>query len=147
MGRSSQTLHEGTRRRLLIVAMSRYSYLTLLVVVVISHNVSSNPFNFERLGAQKDNLIRAAGGFKAELLSPFIGIKRGLIDAKRGIVAPFVNLKTGLVKTKLGLVSGLVGAKAGLVKGVLRPVVGIKRSKLQALRGLIDNKISLLGRF
>ena len=127
--------------------MSRYSYLTLLMVVVISHNVASNPFNFERLGAQKDNLIRAAGGFKAELLSPFIGIKRGLIDAKRGIVAPFVDLKTGLVKTKLGLVSGLVGAKAGLVKRVLRPVVGIKRSKLQALRGLIDSKISLLSRF
>merc|ERR1711913_52987 len=119
----------------------------VVVVSLIPDQAVSSPLNFERLGAQKDNLLRAAGGFKAELLSPFIGIKRGLIDAKRGIVAPFVNLKTGLVKTKLGIVSGLVGAKAGLVKGVLRPVVGIKRSKLQALRGLLDNKISLLGRF
>merc|ERR1712018_1102815 len=125
MGRSSQTLHTGTRRRLLIAAMSRYTCLTLMLVVVMSHNAVSNPLNFERLGAQKDNLIRAAGGFKKELLSPFIGITKGLIDAKRRIVSPIVDLK------------------AGLVKRILRPVFGIKRSKLQAVRGLIDSKISL----
>merc|ERR1712154_139042 len=101
MGRSSQTLHTGTRRRLLIAAMSRYTCLTLMLVVVMSHNAVSNPLNFERLGAQKDNLIRAAGGFKKELLSPFIGITKGLIDAKRRIVSPIVDLKTGLVKKKL----------------------------------------------
>merc|ERR1711944_36423 len=133
MGRSSQTLHTGTRRRLLIAAMSLYTV--------------SNPLNFERLGAQKDNLIRAAGGFKKELLPPFIGITKGLIGAKRRIVSPIVDLKTGLVKKKLGLVSGLVKTKAGLVKRILRPAFGIKRSKLQAVRGLIDSKISLLDGF
>merc|ERR1712154_733881 len=123
MGRSSQTLHTGTRRRLLIAAMSRYTCLTLMLVVVMSHNAVSNPLNFERLGAQKDNLIGAAGGFKKELLSPFIGITKVLIDAKRRIVSPIVDLKTGLVKKKLGLVSGLVKTKAGLVKMILRPVI------------------------
>merc|ERR1712244_148855 len=112
-----------------------------MLVVMMSHNAVSNPLNFERLGAQKDNLIRAAGGFKKELLSPFIGITKGLIDAKRRIVSPIVDLKTGLVKKKLGLVSGLVKTKAGLVKRILRPVFGIKRSKLQAVRGLIDVKL------
>merc|ERR1711982_160770 len=128
MGRSSQTLHTGTRRRLLIAAMS--------------HNTFSSPLNFERLGKQKDTVIRGAVGFKKELLSPFIGIAKGLIDTKRRILSPIVDLKTGLVKKKLGLVSGLVKTKAGLVKRVLRPVFGIKRSKLQAVRGLIDSKIS-----
>merc|ERR1711862_966725 len=71
---------------------------------------------------------------KKELLSPFIGIAKGLIDTKRRILSPIVDLKTGLVKKKLGLVSGLVKTKAGLVKRVLRPVFGIKRSKLQAVR-------------
>merc|ERR1711902_348121 len=129
MGRSSQTLHTGTRRRLLIFAMSRYTCLTLMLVVVMSHNAVSSPMGFERLGKQKDTVIRGAVGFKKELLSPFIGIAKGLIDTKRRILSPIVDLKTGLVKTK-----------AGLVKRVLRPVFGIKRSKLQAVRGLIDSK-------
>merc|ERR1712018_287585 len=103
MGRSSQTLHTGTRRRLLIAAMSRYTCLTLMLVVVMSHNAVSSPLNFERLGAQKDNLIRAKIGFKRELLSPFIGIANGLIDTKRRNLSPIVDMKTGLVKKKLGL--------------------------------------------
>merc|ERR1712106_264613 len=137
-------------------AMSRYTCSTLLVVVVIAlipdQTVSlpnTQPsISFQRLGKQKDNLIRAAGGIKQELFSPLIGIKRGLIDAKRGIVTPLLNLKTGLIKTKLGLVSGIVGAKANIAREVLRPVLrpvfGIKRGKLLALRGLIDRKIKLL---
>merc|ERR1712106_517612 len=158
MGRSSQTLQLQTLRRLPIFqipAMSRYTCSTLLVVVVIAlipdQTVSlPNPqpsISFQRLGKQKDNLIRAAGGIKQELFSPLIGIKRGLIEAKRGIVAPLLNLKTGLIKTKLGLVSGIVGAKANIARGFLRPVFGIKRAKLQALRGLIDSKINLLDGF
>merc|ERR1712086_647633 len=143
------------REDCLIAAMSRYTCSTLLVVVVIApipDQTVSLPhpqpsISFERLGVQKDNLIRAAGGIKQELFSPLIGIKRNLIDAKRGIVAPFLNLKTGLIKTKLGLVSGIVGAKANIARGVLRPVAGIKRAKLMALRALIDRKINLLAGF
>ena len=93
--------------------MSQFPTYVMLVVAVICFipdQTLSLPhpqpsISFERLGAQKDNFIRAAGGIKQELLSPFIGIKRGLIDAKRGIVTPFVNLKSGLIKTKLGLAS------------------------------------------
>merc|ERR1712128_237408 len=155
MGRSSQTSQLHTLRRLPIAVMSRYTCSTLLVVVVIAF-ISDQTFSlphpqpsisFQRLGEQKDNLIRAAGGIKQELFSPLIGIKRGLIDAKRGIVAPFLNLKTGLIKSKLGLISGIVGAKGNIVRGVLRPVFGIKRAKLLALRGLIDRKINLLAGF
>merc|ERR1712106_786282 len=155
MGRSSQTLQLQTLRRLPIFqipAMSRYTCSTLLVVVVIAFIPDQtfslpNPqpsISFQRLGKQKDNLIRAAGGIKQELFSPLIGIKRGLIDARRGIVTPFLNLKTGLIKSKLGLVSGIVDTKANIARGVLRPVFGVKRSKLQALRDLIDRKINLL---
>merc|ERR1712106_1031584 len=138
-----------------IAAMPRYTCSTLLVVVVIAlipDQTFSLPhpqpsISFQRLGEQKDNLIRAAGGIKQELFSPLIGIKRNLIDAKRRIVAPFLNLKTGLIKTKLGLVSGIVDTKANIARGVLRPVFGVKRSKLQALRDLIDRKINLLAGF
>ena len=87
-----------------------YALLMVAVICLIPDQTLSLPhpqpsISFQRLGAQKDNLIRAAGGFKQELLSPLIGIKRGLIDAKRGIVTPFVNLKTCLIKTKFGLAS------------------------------------------
>merc|ERR1711956_83338 len=144
MGRSSQTLQLQTLRRLPIAAMSCYTCSTLLMVVVIAlipDQTVSLPhpqpsISFQRLGEQKDNLIRAAGGIKQELFSPLIGIKRNLIDAK-----------TSLIKTKLGLVSGIVGAKANIARGVLRPVFGIKRGKLLALRGLIDRKINLLAGF
>merc|ERR1712128_336228 len=125
MGRSSQTLQLQTLRRLPISAMSRYRCSTLLVVVVIAlipDQTVSLPhpqpsISFRRLGVQKDNLIRAAGGIKQELFSPLIGIKRNLIDAKRGIVAPFLNLKTGLIKTKLGLVSGILVPRPILPEG------------------------------
>ena len=70
--------------------MSQFQTVVMLVVAVfvfIPDQTLSLPqpqpsISFERLGAQKDNLIRAAGGIKQELFSPLIGIKRGLIDAK-----------------------------------------------------------------
>ena len=102
--------------------------------------------SFARLGQQKDNLIRAAGGFKQELLSPIIGIKQGLVDAKLGLISPFVQLKSDLIKTKLGLTAGLAKGKVNLARRVLRPVVGLKRAKLQTLRDLLDAKIGLLDR-
>ena len=69
-------------------------------------------FSFLRLGTQMDNLIKAAGGIKQELISPL----RGMIHAKRQIVNPFDNLRSGLMKFNLAL-----------ARGGLRPVFGTNR--------------------
>lgn len=59
------------------VAMS-LKFLMLLVVVAISiHPSTSSPtVSFEAIGKEKDNVIQALGGLKAQLLSPFAGIAR-----------------------------------------------------------------------
>lgn len=53
-------------------------FLMLLVVVAISiHPSTSSPtVSFEAIGKEKDNVIQALGGLKAQLLSPFAGIAR-----------------------------------------------------------------------
>merc|ERR1712048_636405 len=118
MGRSSQTSQSLTRQRRLpgkiISAMSPIGKIALMVVMMAIVDQSTSTISFERLGAQKDNLISAVGGIKRELLSPVVGIARGIFDAKKSIVA----------------------------RGILRPVAGIARSKLQAIRGLLDAKIN-----
>ena len=143
-----------------IAAMSpRVSTLVVVMVAftLFPDQTSSLPqpsISFERLGKQKDNLVKAAGGIKAELLSPIAGVARGVVAAKKGIVGlaggiagAKLGLATGLAGAKLGLAKGIAGAKLGLARGILRPVAGIKRVPLLALRELLNKKISLLDGF
>merc|ERR1711937_793473 len=90
MGRSSQTSQSLTRQRRLpgkkISAMSPISKIVLMVVMMTVVDQSTSTISFQRLGAQKDNLVSAVGGIKRELLSPVAGIARGIIGAKKSIV-------------------------------------------------------------
>merc|ERR1712088_554677 len=135
MGRSSQTSQSSTRQRRLpgkiISAMSPIGKIVLVVVMMTVVDQSTSTISFQRLGAQKDNLISAVGGIKRELLSPVAGIARGIFDAKKSIIKPIIGIKSNL-------------AKAKFARGILRPVAGIARSKLQAIRGLLDAKINKL---
>merc|ERR1739844_781178 len=128
MGRSSQTSQSLTRQRRLpdkvISAMSPIGKMGLMVVMMAVVDQSTSTISFERLGAQKDNLISAVGGIKRELLSPVAGIARGILDAKKSIVKPIIGLKSGLVKAKFGIAKNILGVKANLARGVLRPVAG-----------------------
>merc|ERR1711990_1315026 len=111
MGRSSQTSHQSTRQRRLpgkiISAMSPIGKIVLVVVMMTVVDQSTSTISFQRLGAQKDNLISAVGGIKRELLSPVAGIARGIFDAKKSIVKPIIGLKSGLVKAKFGLAKNI----------------------------------------
>jgi hypothetical protein len=158
--------------------MSLKSVSLLVVAAITLHQSSSAPsIRFAELGQQKDNLISAFGGFKAELFRPLggvLGAKAALLRwpaaspaqysafkhllisyfphrQSAGLVGGLAGAKVGLVSglagAKLGLVGGLAGAKLGLAKGLLRPVAGIKRGGLTMLRGLIDSKIQLLDGF
>merc|ERR1712066_162138 len=122
MGRSSQTSQESTHERRLpdktISAMSPISKMMVVVAMMAIIDQSSSTVSFQRLGAQKDNLISAV-----------------------------VGIKSNLARTKLGIARGIFGAKANIARGVLRPVAGIARAKLQFLRGLLDAKINKLGSF
>merc|ERR1739848_782677 len=95
MGRSSQTSQSLTRQRRLpdkeISAMSPIGKIALMVVMMAVVDQSTSTISFERLGAQKDNLISAVGGIKRELLSPVAGIARGIFDAKKSIVQPIIG--------------------------------------------------------
>ena len=55
--------------------MSLKSVFLLAVVASTLHSSSSAPsIRFAQLGAQKDNVISALGGFKQELFRPLNGI-------------------------------------------------------------------------
>ena len=59
------------------VAMSLKSLMLLVVVAICLHPTTSSPtISFEKIGKQKDNVIQALGGLKAELISPFAGLAR-----------------------------------------------------------------------
>merc|ERR1712087_675643 len=134
MGRSSQTSHQSTRQRRLpgkiISAMSPIGKIVLVVVMMTVVDQSTSTISFQRLGAQKDNLISAVGGIKKELLSPVAGIARGFFDAKKSIIKPIIGIKSNLAKAKFGIAKNIFGAKAN-----------IARSKL------LDAKINKLGGF
>merc|ERR1712029_1184274 len=138
------------QRRLQSVAMSLLRTVSVLVVMAVvfnpSHSLPQPGISFAALGAQKDNLIASIGGFKKQL-QPVIGLKQGLLGAKKAIISPIVGLKAGLLAAKFGLASGIKDAKLNLARGILRPVAGIKRGKLIALRGVLDSKINKLGDF
>ena len=59
--------------------------LMLLVVVAISMqpSASSPTISFEAIGREKDNVIKALGGLKSQLLSPFAGIARWIMTLRR----------------------------------------------------------------
>merc|ERR1711994_214006 len=122
MGRSSQTSQESTHeRRLLdktISAMSPISKMMVVVAMMAIIDQSSSTVSFQRLGAQKDNLISAVGGIKKEILSPVAGIARGIFGLKKSILQPIIGIKSNLA-----------------------------RAKLRFLRGLLDSKINKLGSF
>ena len=68
------------------VAMSLKNMMLLVVVAICIHPSTSSPsFSFERIGKQKDNVIQALGGLKAELISPFAGIARYVSDSQNTI--------------------------------------------------------------
>ena len=59
------------------VAMSLKNVMLLVVVAICLHPTTSSPtISFEKIGKQKDNVIQALGGLKAELISPFAGLAR-----------------------------------------------------------------------
>ena len=66
--------------------MSLKNMMLLVVVAICIHPSTSSPsFSFERIGKQKDNVIQALGGLKAELISPFAGIARYVSDSQNTI--------------------------------------------------------------
>merc|ERR1711953_167256 len=109
-----------------ISAMSPICKILMVVMMMTIVDQSTSTVSFERLGAQKDNLIQSLGGIKQELLSPVAGLAKGIFGVKKSIVQP------------------IIGIKSNLARGILRPVAGIARSKLQAIRGLLDAKINKL---
>merc|ERR1712026_127318 len=125
MGRSSQTSQSLTRQRRLpgkiISAMSPISKIVLMVVMMTVVEQSTSTISFQRLGAQKDNLISAVGGIKKELLSPVAGIARGIIGAKKSIVQPIIGLKSNLAKAKFGIAKNIFGVKANLARASSDP--------------------------
>merc|ERR1711894_680699 len=125
MGRSSQTSHQSTRQRRLpgkiISAMSPIGKIVLMVVMMTVVDQSTSTISFQRLGAQKDNLLSAVGGIKRELLSPVAGIARGIFDAKKPIVKPIIGLKSNLAKAKLGIAKNIFGEKANIARASSDP--------------------------
>merc|ERR1712233_14115 len=93
------------------VAMS-LKFLMLLVVVAISiHPSTSSPtVSFEAIGKEKDNVIQALGGLKAQLLSPFAGIARAKLGLARTVLRPVAGIK----KAKLSALRGLLDTKISL---------------------------------
>ena len=59
------------------VAMSLKTLMLLVVVAISMQPSTSSPtISFEAIGREKDNVVKALGGLKAQLLSPFAGIAR-----------------------------------------------------------------------
>merc|ERR1712176_1741642 len=110
MGRSSQTSQSLTRQRRLpgkiISAMSPISKIVLMVVMMTVVEQSTSTISFQRLGAQKDNLISAVGGIKKELLSPVAGIARGIIGPVAGIARSKLQAIRGLLDAKINKLGG-----------------------------------------
>merc|ERR1712228_1056974 len=110
MGRSSQTSQSLTRQRRLpgkiISAMSPIGKIALMVVMMAFVDQSTSTTSFERLGAQKDNLISAVGGIKRELLSPVVEIARGILRPVAGIARSKLQAIRGLLDAKINKLGG-----------------------------------------
>merc|ERR1712096_242796 len=115
MGRSSQTSHPATLQRRLpdktISAMSPISKVMVLVVMMTIVDHSTSSVSFQRLGAQKDNLISAVGGIKKELLTPVAGIAKSIFGIKNSILQPIFGIKSNLAKTKFGIARNILEQK------------------------------------
>merc|ERR1712203_1304695 len=106
-----------SQRRLpgkIISAMSPIGKIVLVVVMMTVVDQSTSTISFQRLGAQKDNLISAVGGIKKELLSPVAGIARGFFDAKKSIIKPIIGIKSNLARLNLELLRTSLGQRPTL---------------------------------
>ena len=70
--------------------------MVMLTVVDQSTSTSTASTSFQRLGAEKDNLVWAVRKTKRDLLSPLAGLARDVIETKNSIIQPVIRVKADL---------------------------------------------------